>query len=302
MTVEFSRRDMLRFGALSGLVSIVGIGPIRQALAEGRDTLTIAYPGDVPTWDPNARTHFLAHPLFRCVFDQPLTLTPDLKTAPSVITKWQWQDNGTSLHLDFRSDVMWHTGEPFTAEDFKFTYFDRLKAQGTVRLDIAGVWRLIKEIEVVSPTKAIMRFTQPMPSAIAWLSFLANFLVPKAYITKVGYEEFVKKPMGSGPFKIAEYTQGARIALEANDKYWGVKSPFKRVTFEIVRDASARVAAIEAKRVDIAAEIPVREAVRLSKVPGIASRIDPSADIVIIHIMNSGPFTDERVRLAAHHA
>ena len=91
-----------------------------------------------------------------------------------------------------------------------------------------------------------------MPSAVAWMYFLTSYVVPKAYIEKVGLDDFQKKPIGSGPYKLVEYQQGARIVLEAHDAYWGGKPAIPRVTIELVRDPTARVAAIESKRVDMA--------------------------------------------------
>ena len=74
------------------------------------------------------------------------------------------------------------------------------------------------------------------------------------------------------------------------------------MTIELVRDPTARVAAIEAKRVDMAVDVPIREAARLATIPGFSSRIDAISDIMLLQITKNGGFADDRVRLAAHHA
>jgi peptide/nickel transport system substrate-binding protein len=132
--------------------------------------------------------------------------------------------------------------------------------------------------------------------------FLTSYVVPKAYIERVGLDGFQKNPVGSGPYKLVEYQQGARAVLEANDKYWDGKPAIGRVTVELVRDPTARVAAIESRRVDCAIDVPVREAQRLATVPGMVSNIDAIADITLLQITRNGGFADDRVRLAAHHA
>ncbi len=306
MTHALSRRGLLQFGAATASLAALGID--ERALAQGaaRGSLSIAYPADVPTWDPNARVLVPVQSLYKSVFDQPLTQAPDLSPRPSLITAWRYlDDTGLKLELDFRSDVLFHNGDRLTAEDFRYTFHERPKApvpEGGRRLDTGFVWRRVRDIEVVSPTKAIMHFTEVMPSAIPWLYFLASFVVPKAYMERVGLEAFTRAPIGSGPYKIVEYQANARLVLEAFDRYWGGAPAIQRVVFEFVRDATARVAAIESRRVDVALDVPIREAQRLNSVAGLTGRIDPFTDILILQVTRNGGFQRDQVRLAAHHA
>jgi peptide/nickel transport system substrate-binding protein len=229
-----------------------------------------------------------------------------MKVIPNIVTKWGYvDDKGLALGLDFRSDAIFHDGSPLTAADFRFTFFERLKApvpEGGRRLDTSFLWRRVKDIELASPTRAIMHFSEPMPSAIAWFYFLCSYVVPKAHLEKVGLDAFTRAPVGSGPYKLVEYQQGARIVLEAHDKYHGGKPAIPRVTIELVRDPTARVAALESRRVDVAVDVPIREVARLAAIAGLSARLDATADIMLLQITRNGGFADDRVRLAAHHA
>ncbi len=298
------RRNLIKLGAGASALMALGVprAVLAQAAAQGQ--LTLAFPADVPTWDPNARTLAAVQSLYKLVFDQPLTQNPDVSIKPALITKWAF-DNPTTLSLEFRPDVVFHDGTPMTAADFRFSFFERAKLpvpEGGRRLDTAFIWRKVTDIEVQSPTKAVMKFSEPMPSAIAWLAFLCSFVVPKAYVERVGLAEFTAKPVGSGPYRLVEYQQGARIVLEANDRYWGGKPAIPKVTIEIVRDPTARVAAFESRRADVAIDVPIREAQRLGTQPGVTARLDPIADIMLLQITRNGGFADDRARLAAHHA
>ena len=295
MTPNLSRRDTARLLAAGGLAALLP----GRVLAQSADSLSIAYPGDVPVWDPNLRTHVVGHSLFKCVFDQPLTYTPDLTLSPSVVTKWEASADGKTLDLQLRDDVSFHNGDRLTAEDIRFTFFERPHAE---KLDITGIWRRVSDIEVASPTHAVMQFSSPMPSAIPWLAFLASFVVPKKYMTAVGHDGFVAKPVGSGPYKLVSYQQNARIGLEAFDGYWGGAPAFKQVTFEILNDVSSRTAAIESRRVALSAEVPVREANRLGQDANLKASVEPFTDIYLLQVSKTGVFNDGRVRLAAHHA
>jgi peptide/nickel transport system substrate-binding protein len=305
--VTINRRRLLQLaGARTGL-SALGL-PLFGAAgwAQGRDSITIAFPTDVPTWDPNARVLAGVQSLYKCVFDSPLTQAPDLSAQPNLVKAWRYRDAAAlELEIELRDDAVFHNGDKVTAEDFAYSFDTRPKApvpEGGRKLDTSFIWRKVRSIEVLSPTRAVMHFTEPIPSAVTWLYFLASFVVPKAYIEKVGTDGFIAKPIGSGPYRLAEYQQNARIVLEGFERYWGGTPKLKRVIIEIVQDPSARVAALDARRVDLAVDLPIREIARLSKTPGLVGRIDPISDILIIEVNHTGAFENEEVRLAAHRA
>ena len=258
--VAVSRRHVLQAAAIAPLA---GAAPGWAAEA---DSVTIGWPSDVTSWDPNQRFTPDAHSIMKAVFDQPLDQDAKLKLSPSLITKWEMAADAKSLTLDFRDDVLFHDGSKMTAADFRWTFFERIKAGHKV--DIAQSMRKVTDIEVVSPTRAIMRFDSPAPTVPVWLAFLGSFLVPKAYMEKVGVEEFARKPVGTGPYKLVEHQMNARIVLERNEAYWGPKPKMKRVTIEIIKDPSARVAAVQSGQVDITINVPVREVTRLKALPG----------------------------------
>ena len=112
----------------------------------------------------------------------------------------------------------------------------------------------------------------------------------------MGEQGFVEKPIGSGPYRLVEYETNARIVLERNEQYWGKKPAIARVTIQIIKDPSARVAAMQSGQVDLTIALPAREAVRLH------GEIDPITRIILLQVRNDRGFADENVRLAAHHA
>jgi peptide/nickel transport system substrate-binding protein len=299
-----TRRGVVKSGLGSAALLALGVPPDALAQAAARGQLTIAFPADVPTWDPNARTLAATQSLYKLVFDQPLTQNPDGSVRPALINKWAFADPKT-LTLEFRSGVVFHDGSPMTADDFRYSFFERQRQpvpEGGRRLDTSFIWRKVTDIEVKSPTQAVMKFDSPMPSAVAWLHFLCSFVVPKAYVERVGVAGFVAKPVGSGPYKLVEYQQGARIVLAANERYWDGIPAIPNVTIELVRDPTARVAAFESRRAHVVVDVPIREAQRLGAQPGVQARLDPTTDIMLLQITRNGGFADDRARLAAHHA
>ena len=248
MTLAASRRGFLALTA----ATLAAPAIVRAA----DDAVTIAWPSDVPSWDPNQRFTPDAQSLFKAVFDQPLDQDPSLRLVPHLITRWELSPDGLTMPVELRDDVQFHNGDKMTADDFRFTFFDRIKS--TPGLDIANSWRKVQDIEVLSPTRAVMHFSSPAPTAPVWLAFLGSYLVPKGYIEQVGAQTFAQKPIGTGPYRLMEWEVNGRIVLERNDNYWGPKPAIKRVTVQIIKDPSARVAAVQSGQVDLAINLPVR--------------------------------------------
>src|SRR5258708_34796945 len=301
MTIEVDRRTALQTLGLGAAARVFG-GALRGdlAFAQSKDAVTIGWPSDVPSWDPNQRFTPDAQSIYKLVFDQPLDQNEKLDLVPKLITKWELAADGLSMVVELRDDVTFHNGDKMTAEDFRYTFFERIKAGHKV--DTANSWRKVTDIEIQSPTKAVMKFNSPAPTAPQWLSFLGSFMVPKGYMEKVGVDAFREKPVGTGPYKLVEYQLNSRIVLERNDGYWGAKPKLKRITFDIVKDPSARVAAIQSGQVDLTINVPVREVERLKREPTLAAEINPITRVILLQVRNDLGFADPNVRLAAHHA
>src|SRR5262249_26873359 len=157
---------------------------------------------------------------------------PKLELIPHLVTKWELAPDGLSMPVEVRDDVYFHNGDKLTADDFRYTFFERIKAGHKV--DTANSWRKVADIEVKSPTRAVMKFDSPARTAPQWLAFLGSYVVPRGYMAEVGVDAFRDKPIGTGPYRLVEYQLNSRIVLERNDRYWGKKPAMRRVTFNIV--------------------------------------------------------------------
>lgn len=300
MAFEIRRRVLLQMMGI-GAVGAGVLGSGLKVLAADGDTVTIGWPNDVPSWDPNLRFSPDSQPLYKQVFDQPLTQAPDLKLIPNLITKWEMAEDGMSLAIELRDDVVFQNGDKMTADDFRFTFLER-KDVTKLPLDIRNSWRNLTDVEIESPTKAVMKFAKPSTTAPQWLSFLGSYVVPKAYIEQIGEEEFGKKPIGTGPYKLVDYQLNARSVMERFDDYWGEKPALKRVIFEVIKDPSARGAAIQSGQVDLTVNVPVRDIKRYESDPNLTGEINPITRVILLQCRADQGFADENVRLAANHA
>src|ERR1700689_4114621 len=297
MAFKLQRRSFLQLAA--GTTASFA-APCRRAFAAGNDAATIGWPNDGPAWDPNQRFTPDAQPIFKAVFDQPLDQDPSLKLIPNLIKNWSLAPDGLSMAVELRDDVTFHNGDKMTTEDFRYTFLERIKSG--LKLDTANSWKKVDDIVIESPTKATMKFNAPAPTAPQWMAFLGSYMVPKKYIEGEGLDNFLKKPVGTGPYKLAEYELNSRIVLERNDAYWGPKAKIGRVTIEIIKDTSARVAAIQSGQVDCTINVPGREGQRFAREAGFAAELNPITRVILLQVRADLAFADKNVRLAAHHA
>ena len=104
----FNRRDLLARAPLGLLGAAAGSGwLLRAAEAQDSGTLAMAYPADVPHWDAIGSSVGIVMPIYKCVFDNPINLTPDLKIGPSIITSYKWLGGPTVSQQDAYGESMY---------------------------------------------------------------------------------------------------------------------------------------------------------------------------------------------------
>ena len=178
-----NRRQMLLGATAASLGALMP--PRARAEAIDKSTLSIAYPVDVPTWDPNALSIPAIQNLYQTVFDSPLRYSPELKLSPRQIVEWKWlDDKATRLQITLRDDILFHDGSKLTMEDVKFSLSDRAKADK--KLVVGGMLNTVADIEVTSPTTGVFQFSRSTPAFPIYLAFLTAYVVPKAYMLQAG--------------------------------------------------------------------------------------------------------------------
>ena len=178
---------LTRRHALKGLASGLASAPLWRGLpvlAADGPSITVAYPADISSWDPIATGTLLSISVNKCVFDKPMNIMPDLSFGPAVVVAHKFLDAaGKVLELEFRPGVTFQNGDPMTSDDFKFTFFDRIRADTT--LGLAASWNnALEAIETPSPTKAVMHFRNPFPAAPQLLGDGTGYVLPRNYFDK----------------------------------------------------------------------------------------------------------------------
>jgi peptide/nickel transport system substrate-binding protein len=81
------------------------------------------------------------------------------------------------------------------------------------------------------------------------------FVAPKAYYSAHDAAYLNTHPLGSGPYKLVEWTPGDHVTLTANPDYFGGAPAIKDVVFKVVPDLSSRLNGLATGDIDLALEL-----------------------------------------------
>src|SRR5882672_4354992 len=142
-----------------------------------------------PTWfDPAETTGIITPYMFLyAMHDALVKPMPDNPMSPSLATRWSESADGLTYDFELRQGVKFHNGDPFTAEDVKFS-FERYKGAGAGELK-----KKVKTVEVVRPHHVRFHLHEPWPDFMTFYGTPATgagWIVPKNYHLKVGDAEF----------------------------------------------------------------------------------------------------------------
>ncbi len=222
------------------------------------------------------------------------TLNPEGDLAE----RWDFSADGKELTFKLRSGVKWHDGQPFTAEDVKFTFDTMLDTKVTARFrsNIRGV----TEVQVLDPLTVKLKLSASLPSLPIQLGYNV-LMVPKHLLQGKDLNaptDFLKKPIGTGPFKIVEYTPGSTMTVERNEAFHFGAPLLDRITLRVIPDINSQLAQMKSGELDFMLMEP-DQAASLGGSSNIVVQNAAQVNYYYIAYNNSRPyFADKAVRQA----
>ena len=254
-----------------------------------------------PTWFDPAEASGMITPfmVYYALHDAMVKPMPGNALAPALAESWTVSPNGLVYEFVLRKGARFHTGDPVTAEDVKFS-FERYRgtASKTLKERVAAV-------EALDPGRVRIRLKQPWPDFLTFYASAtgAAWIVPKKYVEKVGDEGYKKAPVGAGPYKFVSFTPGVELVMEAFDQYWRKTPSVKRFVFRVIPDESTRLAALKRGEVDIVYSIRGALAEELKRTPGLTLKPAVIQGTFWLYFPDQwdpkSPWHDLRVRQAA---
>jgi ABC-type transport system substrate-binding protein len=285
-------------------------------------TLALAISADLSTLDP---AQWMVWTLGDALFDKLLDYAPGtaadpMELVPGLCERWSVHHGGTVYKFHLRPGARFSNGEPVIAEDFVYT-LDRILdpevgspgAQfyaGIVGAEerLAGRADRLAGVRAIDDRTLEIRLGAPDP-AFPHLAALP-FMTPqkRRHVEEVG-PRLRERPLGTGPFMLREWIEGASAIVDRNPFYWDPERPFLdriRVAFGVPRSvAGLRLLRGEIAAIDTFASISTDDLPRFTGSPAWQPYTDRSPAVEAFYLLfntERPPFTDRRVRRALSYA
>ena len=257
--------------------------------------LKIAVAADITSMDPHFFNLFPNNNMAEHIFDKLVQMDPDSKMIPGLATSWKTIDP-TTWEFKLRKGVKFHDGSELTADDVAFS-IDRVAQIPNSPGPFVAYTKAIVGKEIVDPYTIRLKTAFPHPLMPNDLSTI--YIVSKKVATGASTEDFNtgKATVGSGRFKFVKYVSGDHVELVRNDNYWGDKPAWDKVTFKIIKNESARVAALLSGDVEAIEQPPTADLPRIKADPKFAVTSKISHRVIYFnfdHLQRLSPFITDK--------
>lgn len=250
-----------------------------------------------PGWDPTVSTaQEIARVVYGNVYEGLVRIDREGEIVPALAESWEVSDDGLSWTFALKEGVTFHDGEPMTPEDV-VAKFERATDPDSGHTHP----EYYDAVERVAAEGNAVTFTLSEPAS----SLLYNLARPDSIIYRAGTEETQRsQPVGTGPFRFAAWVQGSEVRLERFEDYHGTPAYLDAVTFRIIEDTNAQLAALQAGDLDlVAVALSPENALQLQNDPNIKVTEGSATTEITLALNNSRePLSDPRVRQAISHA
>ncbi len=232
------------------LATAAGLALAASAPAFAAGEIIVTYKDDVSTLDPAIGYDWQNWSIIKSLFDGLMDYKPGTtELVPDLAESYEISPDGKTFTFKLRPGVKFTNGRELTAEDVKYS-IERVLDPAT-QSPGAGFFGTIDTIEVVDPQT--IRFELNRPDATFLHVMAINFahVVPKEAV-EAAAGDFGHKPVGSGAYKVAEWTLGQRLVLEKNADYWKPDTPkLDKITFEFGQEPNVALLRLERGEVDV---------------------------------------------------
>lgn len=306
-------------------VAAVAMTTVQPALAEVDEgapqggSMTVTYQEDVATLDPAIGYDWQNWSMIKSLFDGLMGYEPGTTTLRNELAETHdISDDGMTHTFKLKDGIFFHNGREIMAEDVKYS-LERVTDPKT-KSPGAGFFSMIAGFDDwnagkgdgLSGVKVIddktVEITLSRPDATFGHVMALNFasIVPKEAVEELG-EDFGRKPVGSGAYKLTEWTPGQQIVFQAFDKYHREGVPkLDTITFQIGLEPTVALLRLQQGQADVLGDgIPPAQFLQVMNNPEQKKNVVEGGQLHTGYVtMNTQmePFDDVEVRKAVNMA
>jgi peptide/nickel transport system substrate-binding protein len=262
--------------------------------------LVIGLEANVSHLDPHYSAAASDMNVYVNLYDTLVSRDDELNLVPALALSWTPIDAAT-WQFKLRQGVIFHNGDPLTAEDVKFS-LERAAADHP-RTSVYGMLSVIEQVEILNPWTVNIITKYPDGLLPARLSTCGAMVLPKHYFETVGMHGFRHAPIGTGAMQFVEWTSDKGLVFAANRRYWRGSILYDRVIYKSYPPAAARLAALLAGDVDFITAVPPDQVDLLERSDTTTVERALYAGFSVFYInVTKPPLDNKLIRQAMHHA
>jgi oligopeptide transport system substrate-binding protein len=242
---------------------MIAAAPAFAEVKQGGE-MTVTFKDDLITLDPAIGYDWKNWSVIKSVFDGLMDYKPGTtELVPDLAESVDVSDDGLTYTFKLRQGVKFHNGRDMTAADVKYSleracnpatqspgagYYGALKGFDDFQ---AGKAKELAGVQAVDDHTVTIELSRPDSTLLHLMALNFSFVVPKEVVEAEG-QDFGHKPVGTGAFKVAEWTSGQSIVLERNADYFKQGLPkLDKITFQIGQEPVVNLLRLQKGEIDI---------------------------------------------------
>jgi ABC-type transport system substrate-binding protein len=312
-------RHHLLSTALASALLLPALAPLgAQEIKQGGEMI-VTYKDDVSTLDPAIGYDWQNWSMIKSLFNGLMDYEPGTtELIPDLAESYEISDDGLTYTFKLHAGVTFHNGRELTADDVKWSIervvrpetqspgqgffgviagFDEVAAGDTPELS---------GIEVVDPTTVIFTLSRPDATFLHVMAINFSFAVPKEAVEEHG-EDFGRNPVGTGAYKMTDWTLGQQVVFERNPDYYREGLPkLDRIEFQVGQEPLVALLRLQQGEVDILGDgVPPAKFLEVKNTPSDDYQVIEGGQLHTGYVtmnVKMAPFDNKLVRQAVNHA
>lgn len=264
----------------------------------GEQTLTYANTTKVVGLSPIMTNDSVSARVIMQIYETLFTRDPDtMEIKPLLAKSYETPDKKTwVIHL--KEGIQFTNGTELTAEDVKYT-FDKLRDPDT-GAPRASLLASVKKVTAKDKYTVVIKTKEPYGPMLAALAHYNASIISKEADQK---NDLMKKPVGTGPYKLKEWVTGDHVTVTKNSNYWGEDPALNEATFKVVPDVNTAISMLQTGEVDLIDGIPSSQWQRVKSLQNVKTTKKPGTRVSYMAFnFNKDPMSQLKFRKAVSYA
>lgn len=239
------------------------------------------------------------------IFNTLLRYDSNLELEGELASRWSVSRDNRTITFHLKPGLRWADGQPLTSADVLFTW--QLVTDDNTRTPYGADYKLVQQAE--APDPLTFRVTYQQPYAPALDSWAGLQILPRHLLAgqDINTSPFIRNPVGSHYYKLAEWKNGERIVLTRNPLATQGQARIERLVSRFIPDPASQFLELMADHIDTMGLSPIQYARIFPARPQLDSRIARYKELGNAYTylgfnLKRAPFGDKRVRQAINYA